>query len=166
MYQAVKFVNNPTMDNFTDLCFVSLHAFLLSNAAFNVFYNFQAEDIQSAPIYFRAAQVLNVSFSLAFAQICYQLGPLRRPGANFEPQGIIVFLSGLAYGVLTGAGKFITDSWGEELRASRSFQYMQSSISVPFQAMLATVLIRESIKVVNSTLWLAKLVGGAPPSQS
>ncbi len=147
-------VTNQIMNILNDTSLVALHVFLLSNAVYNVTYNFQAEDIERAPVFFRLAQTTNIMFSVCAAQIVRQMGPLRKSRVDCEPQAVMAFFTGLIYSVLTAFGTPATEEWAEDVRATESYKYMRSSIVFPLQAIFATVFFHESVRVVESGIWM------------
>ena len=143
------------MNGLTQTMLIALHAVFLGNAAYSFLYNFPAEDVDKAPIYFRLAQTANIIFSVCAAQIARQLGPLRKPTDDFEGQAVVGFVTGFLYSILTAIGALSADDWGTELRNTDSFRYMRSSVIVPLQAVLATVFLHELTNVAEAIVWMA-----------
>lgn len=144
------------MDIFSDACLIGLHALFLGNAVYNVVYNFQADDIERAPVFFRLAQTTNIMFSVCLAQIVRQLGPLRKPRVDCEPQAFMAVFTGFTYSILTLYGALGSEDWTEDIRTTESYKYMRASVVLPLQAVFVTAVLNESVKVAESAIWMLR----------
>lgn len=146
------------------ICLTGIHVFFLSNAAYNIVYNFPTEDVAKSPVFFRLAQMTNILFSVCAAQIARHMGPLRNPTDDSVPQAMLAAVTGIIYSALTATGALASDSWAEGLRDTDSFRYMRSSVVLSLQALFATVFLQEMAHFVDAIVYMTRPRIAATPA--